>query len=133
MGVSGHKAETSIRNYSRVDQAKKREMSMALSTNMTSSFTPQGQGKEATSSAVNGPSFTGDNDSDKSPLDVLSLSQTEHILADLTNTPVDNIEPQVSAQQPTSVNLPRATSSCSSAMYTLQDLHNCTVNIYQSK
>lgn len=139
MGVSGHKAETSIRNYSRVDEAKKREMSMALSSNMTSSFTPQGQGKEPTPVAMNCPSATGDRDSDKSSLDVLTLSQTEQILTDLTSCPgVDNIdhlntEPQVSAQKPISVNLPSATSSCSSAMYTIQNLHNCTVNIYQSK
>lgn len=111
MGVSGHKAETSIRNYSRVDEAKKREMSLALSSKMIPDFTSAGPATEPTFDLMNP--------------DMLSLSQTEEILKNMS--PIDqgqllNIQPSESVQK-----------TSSSAMYTIQNLQNCTVNIYQNK
>ena len=84
MGVSGHKSETSIRHYSRVDEEKKRQMSKSLSDKI--------QGKASASEAY--PNLTIE-PAPASPLSLmLSSSQEESIVRELANSPVFPVNSQ---------------------------------------
>ncbi|XP_070549671.1 uncharacterized protein [Ptychodera flava] len=85
MSISGHKSETSIRQYARVGEEKKREMSKVLSSKI--------QGSPSTSEEYPPLQIA---PTPGSP--ILTPSQEDHILGDLTNSPLFPINIQSQQQ-----------------------------------